>query len=72
MRNAPLKAQRPDEQEVEIAEVFIAQDQPSAPPAAPSPTELPKTGSSLPLIALAGLLSLGVAGLMRLRALSAR
>jgi hypothetical protein len=56
MRRAPLKAQKPNEEEVEIAEVFLA-----SPLAASLPKSLPKTGSRLPLIGLAGLLSLGMA-----------
>ena len=73
MRQAPLKAQKPTEEEVEIAEVFVAQDVPSAAaPEAPLPDKLPTTASQLPLIALAGLLSLGAAGLLRLAALRAK
>jgi hypothetical protein len=65
MKQAPLKAQKPTEEEVEIAEVFIAQ---AAPPDQALPAELPQTGSHLPLIGLAGLVSL-VAGVgMRLAA----
>src|SRR5580698_2086789 len=44
MRQAPLKAQKPNAEEVEIAEVFIAQD------ATPSlPAALPTTASRMPL-----------------------
>jgi hypothetical protein len=58
MKQAPLKAQKPTEEEVEISEVFVASNQ--APPSqAQLPATLPTTGSPLPLIALAGLLSLG-------------
>src|SRR6202050_2634309 len=58
MKTAPLKAQKPTEEEVEIAEVFVQ----APPPALPDPqTELPKTASSLPLFALVGLMSLIVA-----------
>jgi hypothetical protein len=58
MKQAPLKAQKPTEEEVEIAEVFVAS--PQAPPSqAPLPATLPTTGSPLPLIGLVGLLSLG-------------
>jgi hypothetical protein len=53
LQQAPLKAQQPTEEEVDIAEVF------SAP-------QLPKTASSLPLVGLIGLLALGGAGLVRL------
>jgi hypothetical protein len=52
MSQAPLKAQTPDDREVEVAEVFVMPDLPAAP-------QLPQTGSSLPLIGLLGLLSLG-------------
>jgi hypothetical protein len=62
MKKAPLKAQKPTGEEVEIAEAFTP-----APPAsntsqsasAPMPKHLPRTGSELPLLALIGLLSLG-------------
>ncbi len=58
MKQAPLKAQKPTEEEVEIAEVFVAS--PQAPPSpAQLPATLPTTGSLLPLIGLVGLLSLG-------------
>src|ERR1700689_185638 len=52
MSQAPLKAQKPNEEEVEIAEVFAAPDQ------AQLPATLPTTGSSMPLIGLIGLASL--------------
>src|SRR6266849_2830247 len=58
MKQAPLKAQKPTEEEVEIAEVFVAS--PQAPPSpAQLPATLPTTGSLLPLIGLVSLLSLG-------------
>ena len=63
MRQAPLKAQKPTEEEVEIAEVFLKQE---VAPAAPLPTELPATGSNLPLIGLVGLLLLAAAAVMKL------
>jgi hypothetical protein len=50
-----LKAQKPNEEEVEIADVFLA------PGPAQAPTTLPSTGSLSPLIGLLGLLSLGAA-----------
>lgn len=64
MKQTPLKAQRPTGEEVEIAQVFFAQaapppDRPVAP--AQLSAALPTTGSSLPLIGLVGLLSLGAA-----------
>lgn len=52
MKKAPLKAQQPTEEEVEIAEVFPV-------------SQLPETASTLPLIGLIGVLSLGIAGCLR-------
>ena len=70
MRVAPLKAQMPTQEELEVAEVFAADssvaDQPSL------PAELPKTSSSLPLIGLAGFLSLAVALGLRIAAAKAK
>ena len=57
MKQAPLKAQQPTEEEVEIAQVFVAPA-----PTASVPQSLPATASPLPLIALIGLLSLAIAG----------
>jgi LPXTG-motif cell wall-anchored protein len=59
MSQAPLKAQKPNEEEVEIAEVFVAEG-PAQPPAT-----LPATGSPVPLIGLIGLLSLAAAFALR-------
>ncbi len=56
MQTAPLKAQTPAQNEVEIAEVFAAVDAPQPAPAAP---QLPATASDLPLIGMLGLLCLG-------------
>ncbi len=86
LKQAPLKAQKPNQGEAEIVEVF-----PPAPPAgnqtaaAPSneqaynnnqgasmPATLPKTGSNLPLFGLIGMLSLAVAGLFRYAAAKIR
>jgi hypothetical protein len=60
MKTTPLKAQTPTAAEVEIAEVFAA---PIADAAVPP--ELPATGSNLPLIGIAGLLSLAAALCLR-------
>lgn len=65
MAQAPLKAQQPTEEEVEIAEVFEA----PAPQALPA--SLPKTATPFPLLALIGLLSIGAACVMRLLAYTA-
>jgi len=63
MKQASLKAQKPNEEEVEIAEVF------EVPPAtAAIPRELPKTASQLPLVGLLGLLSLTLAICLRFAA----
>src|SRR5271154_5747909 len=70
MSQAPLKAQQPNEEEVEIAEVFVAQALPADP--AQLPAELPKTASLFPLIGIVGLLSLGAAFGMRFAAARAR
>ncbi len=55
MKQTVLKAQKPTEEEVEIADVF-------APQAATNlPAQLPATASNLPLIGILGLLSLATA-----------
>jgi hypothetical protein len=59
MKQTPLKAQTPTEEEVEISEVFVTE-------LAPTPTTLPQTGSSLPLVGLLGLLSLVIAACLKL------
>jgi hypothetical protein len=59
MKQAPLKAQKPTGEEVEIAEVFLLL------PPTPAAANLPTTASSLPLVGLIGLLSLATAGLLR-------
>jgi len=66
MKTAPLKAQKPTNEEVEVAEVFAI----SAPaPADPAPAPaLPATASNLPLIAAAGLLCLLSALCLRMAA----
>lgn len=57
LRRAPLMALQPTGEEVEIAAVFVAPN---------TLTILPQTASPLPLIGLIGLLSLAVAGFLRL------
>jgi hypothetical protein len=68
LKQAPLKAQKPNEEEVEVAEVFALS--PPTQAAANLPEKLPKTGSPIPRLGLIGILSLG-AGLS-LRALAVR
>jgi hypothetical protein len=60
LKQAPLKAQLPTEEEVEVAQVFVAQ---TAPPAS-LPEKLPTTASPLPLVGLLGLFSLASGGLL--------
>ncbi|HSR08841.1 MAG TPA: LPXTG cell wall anchor domain-containing protein [Bryobacteraceae bacterium] len=78
LMQAPVVAVTPENKEVEVAQVVQAPPQRPAPvavaEATPAPAaepvapELPKTGSSLPLVALMGLLSLALAGAFRLLA----
>jgi hypothetical protein len=56
----PLKAEKPTGEEVELAQASA--------PRAELPEELPATATSLPLIGLIGLLSLGTAATLRLAA----
>jgi hypothetical protein len=65
LKNTPLKAQQPNQQETELSEAF-----PPAPPATTTarttpPAQLPQTASPFPLIGLAGLLSLAAAGTLK-------
>jgi hypothetical protein len=58
MKQAPLKAQKPTEEEVEVAEVFALSPSPEV-------DSLPQTASSLPLVGLIGLVAFGIAMLLR-------
>ena len=73
MKQAPLKAQLPTKELVEISEVFAIASPPVvppvAPPAAPMPRALPHTASSLPLIGMIGILALGTAFALHYRTL---
>ena len=62
LKQAPLMVQQPTEEEVEITEVFVS----ASTQIASVPQKLPATASPLPLLALLGLLSLGLAGSLRL------
>ena len=66
MSQAPLKAQKPTGEEVEVAEVFAVSAE------APLPPTLPTTASPLPLIGLVGLLSIGAGVGLRFAAAKAR
>jgi hypothetical protein len=57
IKQTPVKAVTPSGEEIEVAEVVVSQPVTQA---AAAPTSLPKTASFLPLLALAGFLSLGV------------
>ncbi len=75
LMQAPVMAVTPENKEVEVAQVVEAPPQRSAPVAVAAPVvtpaaepvarELPRTGSSLPLVALMGLFSLALAGAVR-------
>lgn len=70
LKTAPMKAEKPTQEEVVVGEVFEApppgqrQMAQAAPPASTPPT-LPPTGSDLPLIGLLGLLCLAAAFSLR-------
>ena len=74
LQQAPIIAVKPTGEEVEVAQVIQSEPSPAATAtaaAAPNyPAELPATGSSLPLIALSGLLALG--GALSLRSIRKR
>lgn len=61
---APLKAEEPNGEEVELAQAFPT----SAPPQGELPDKLPSTATSLPLLAAIGLLSLATAAGVRIAA----
>jgi LPXTG-motif cell wall-anchored protein len=63
LNTAPVIAITPEQKEVPVTEVIqtTAPDATPAPAVAATVAELPKTGSMIPLIALLGLGSLGVA-----------
>ncbi len=62
---APLKAEEPNGEEVELAEAF-APAAATVAPGAELPEELPTTATLMPLVGLIGLLSLGTAIALRL------
>lgn len=73
MKQAPLKAEKPTGEEVEVGEIFVPappasnQQQPTTEVAqAAPPARLPKTASDMPLIGLMGLIALGGAGTLKL------
>jgi hypothetical protein len=65
---APLKVEKPTGEVVELAQVVPPAAAQTSAPSAELPQELPATATSLPLIALLGLLSLGATVTLRLAA----
>jgi len=66
MKQAPVMAIKPTGEEVELAEVVTPPPAQEVVAEKTEPTQLPATASSLPLIALLGLLALGGAWTLRL------
>jgi hypothetical protein len=69
---APLKAEEPDGEEVEVADAFAVTDTQAPGATAGLPARLPSTASSLPLIGILGLLSLSTAAVLRLAGAKAK
>lgn len=65
MEAAPLKTEKPTGEEVEVAGVFVVDDTNASEAHDKLPEKLPSTATSLPLIGLIGLLSLGTAAILR-------
>jgi hypothetical protein len=63
---APIKAEEPNGEEVELAEAFEMTETHAAAPQAELPQTLPSTATSGPLMGLIGLLSLGAGAVTRL------
>jgi hypothetical protein len=72
MNAAPLKAEKPTGEEVELAEVFFTSRTQASGPAAELQESLPATATLMPLIGLVGLLSMGTAVTLRLAAARAK
>jgi len=69
LEEAPLKVEKPDGTEVEITAVFMTTATANpAPVLASNVSELPETASNLPLIAMAGLMLVGLGATLRLAA----
>ncbi len=67
LNHAPIRVEEPNGQEVEVAQAFDA-----TPPHGALPDELPATASTLPLVGMIGLLSLGTAAALRLAAVKSK
>lgn len=70
MSAAPLKAEQPTGEEVELSAIFVAPD--TSTPRGELPGKLPSTATPLPLVGLVGLLSLATAAALRLIAARAK
>ena len=70
LKQAPLTAQQPNQQEQQLSEAFPPTPPPAQAPA--QPENLPQTASPVPLIGLIGLLSVAGAGWLSLLAGKAR
>ena len=68
LSEAPLMAEKPTGEEVELSEVFQFEHAPPATAGSELPKELPSTASPLPLIVLAGLTFIGSSIALRLGA----
>ncbi len=69
LESAPLKAEKPNGDEVELTNLFAFTYAYHAPtPFAEVPAKLPNTASSSPLVGALALLSMGIAMALRLRA----
>lgn len=69
---APLKAEEPTGEEVELAVAFAPAEIAAPAPSGELPDQLPATATSLPLIGFVGLLSLGTAFALRVAAAKAQ
>jgi hypothetical protein len=65
LNTAPLTAEKPSGEEVEVGAVFLITESHSSTPHAELPETLPATATSLPLVGIIGLLSLGAAASLR-------
>lgn len=65
MKQAPLTAQKPTGQETEAAQAFMRPPTAETQAMNKMPEKLPTTASTLPLVGLIGLFSLGAAGLLQ-------
>jgi hypothetical protein len=72
LNSAPLKAEEPSGDEVDLASAFIIAYNHTLTPHHELPSKLPETASEMPLIGLAGLVFMGIAIPLRSRAAKAK